>query len=110
MIKMTSTRRKKKCTKHEGMKVSFASELEICAVCLRDAKIWIYELNNRFVVGYVLWGLDWIRITRYQGLDKQERNTIIEGVNEELNKNKDNLPRRVEIVEEYMETRKRFTW
>ncbi|SRR5579884_2871338 len=107
MIKMTS--RRKRCTKHKGITISFVSEYEKCPVCEKDSTIENYELNIRFLHGFLTWGQDWIGITDYHGPDREERSRIIEKVKEELEKNNPGLKRRIEIVEGYEEVREKFT-
>jgi hypothetical protein len=105
---------KRKCTKHAGMTVSFAAsenENEVkCPVCLKDEKISELELSERFLALYFYFGMDWVRVSLYHGLDRAERERTIEKVFSDISNPGVDLKRTVEILAEYYRTRKNYSW
>lgn len=107
-------RKRRKCERHEGIKVSYevSEKVQKCPVCLRDEVIEALSLEYRYLDGYFYWGLDWIRIASYRGIDRQEREQLIEKVHTDFVKyvKEKDLKSAVRVLEEYGEIRKNYTW
>jgi hypothetical protein len=108
MIKMSSTR--KKCSKHEGMTVSFVAEPERCPVCVKDERMGGLQLNGKFLALYFCFGMDWVRVISYRGIDRAERERTIEKVRSGISNPGIDLNQTVEILEEYYKVRKNYSW
>ncbi|HKW05418.1 MAG TPA: hypothetical protein VJN71_08980 [Nitrososphaerales archaeon] len=63
--------KRKKYKKHEGLAISFAAE--DCPVCWKDEQIRRLDLVRRFYIAWINCALDYIRLSDYEGIDKQER-------------------------------------
>ena len=55
------------------MIVSFVSENKECPVCLKDERIAKLELGERYLLAFIAWSVDRIRVIMYNGFDKEER-------------------------------------
>lgn len=106
MIRMSSNKRG--CTKHKGVTVSFVTEN--CPVCLKDEEIKRLDLAKRFLQALIYWCLDYLRLSRYEGIDKQERESKMEKIYNDISAPDISFEQMVQILEEYGELRKSLSW
>ena len=99
-----------RCARHDGMTIYFTENSSKCQVCAKDEMIAHLDLEIRFQSCCLRWGLDWVRILNYGAIDKADRERIIEGVKDELDKSSGDLKKMVEVLEKYDKTRKSFSW
>jgi hypothetical protein len=69
-------------------------------------------LEYRYLDGYFYWGLDWIRIASYHGIDRVEREQVIEKVHSDFVQyvREKYVKSAVRVLEEYGKVRKSYTW
>jgi hypothetical protein len=70
------------CRKDDGIIVTLVEGRSgKCPVCLKDEKIRNLEIRGRFLALYIVWSIDYLRITNYHGQDREARDREIEKVN-----------------------------
>jgi hypothetical protein len=96
------------------MMVSFAVSEEKnevkCPVCLKDEKISELELSGKYLALYFYFGMDWVRVISYHGIDRAERERTMEKVFSDISNPGIDLKRTVEILAEYYRIRKNYSW
>jgi hypothetical protein len=90
------------------MTVSFVAEN--CPVCLKDEQIKRLDLAKRFLQAFIHWSLDYLRLSHYEGIDKQERESKMEKIYNDISSPDIRFAQIVCILEEYGELRKSLSW
>ena len=90
------------------MTVSFATEH--CPVCLKDEQIKRLDLSKRFLQALIYWSIDYLRLAHYEGIDKQERESKMEKIYNDLSAPDISFEQIVRVLEDYGEIRKSLSW
>jgi hypothetical protein len=100
--------KRKRCAKHKGMTVSFGTEN--CPVCIKDEEIKRLDLSKRLLLAFIYWCLDYLRLSHYEGIDNQERQTKMEKIYNDIASPSTSIEQTLKILEEYGELRKTLSW